>query len=756
MSRRFLTVVTLSAVVLLATAGIAAAALVNSNHDMVAYVPLSGTAASQGSCSFCHVPHKAYGDKLFPQSISTTGLPNGAKDWGTDQVAQICWQCHLSGGNYANANNVLPFQVTAHGRDYSNAAGLSGATYDNDTTEANMETNIYGLDTTNKLISCASCHNPHDNSKRPFIRDNKNAAYTEGDFDTFCKACHVERMKNANELGRTNHPTGTANGTQVVIADVAGASNLLAWGSVSANFRGTWSSLTIDLSDAAGEHYNLGGKLKAGTTTGEFNCGTCHAVHHNETSDFSQQADGDTTVGTAYTLPDGYDRLAVASIKPGVNAVAAICSGCHDISSATAGPGAGGYSHPFQSQQPWDTSIDAAGVATTYGAKFGGTLGTDGTLVCQSCHDMHFARLAADSASADPEVARRAMIRVSCNECHAQSARTGHHPTGTVLIGGSATSTMGSTDTDEAGIVYVATAMNWANATRTNVVTENRTDIRASSSALVYTFGAAGSGQGVMTCGTCHSGSSRAHNNTATFPGFVGNVDEDGMCVDCHGTNPSNNTRKLVSTKADRNGTHYVGPISSPNYKWKYNDAAETVTPKAGNTSFIRYSPDSTNGSLVCTSCHTLKITGVTPQYSNNLSDSEDSTNDNQAWGLLLTPAGNAIIADNNDKAAFLCTACHGYNPGATGAQKTHPVMPAKLDAASQVVQDNANVANNFVTLTTVAGNTNRITCESCHRPHNAATPNQNELKGTMILEDGASGNNYVEETKLCNACHGK
>ncbi|RJP25241.1 MAG: hypothetical protein C4529_01245 [Deltaproteobacteria bacterium] len=744
MRTRFALVLCLAAAVVLAAAGVASAGLVGSNHDVITYSGLSAAAAKQGACSFCHIPHKATGNKLFPTTIDVSGITGV---WGTDTVAQICWSCHGTAGTVGNpAKNIMPFQDTSHKRDIRALATATAGW--GDIAAVTDLAGVYGKTDAN-TISCASCHNVHDNEKRPFIRDITGVTYTEGNFQTFCVMCHPGRVNNmGGTTSHQNHPSG------VTLASTAGA-NIIAFGTISGVFKNAWPDLGIIVTPPSGVgSWNLGGKFStAGTNV--FNCGTCHAVHLNETATWSA-ADGFQTNGvTSLVAPQGND-LGVMATDPGATTVVTpICAGCHDIT-ANLGPGvvAGSFSHPWNTAAAgadWDPPINVS-VATGAGAKFGGTMGTDASLDCQSCHDMHFARLARTaSGTGTPEAQRYALARLDCLECHSTGAATNHHPSGvSVTLTGNGTDTVPTVDFDATDLVYVATAVNWANitwsagydgASKALVMNEARGTIRTSAATKVYNFGTIASSVGTMTCGTCHGGDGKAHNNLTQFPQMAGNVDQDGMCVDCHGTNPSDNA-KNAADKTDRLGTHYVGTINNVNYKWKYNDSATTVTPKS--TIAPRYGTSGTNGAIICTSCHTLKLTGLVAQTSSNLGDGETTTSD--TVGLLLTPAGNAIQDTAADQADYLCTACHGANPGGTTGQVTHPTQPTQATFTSTSSITNANTGNNFVSAMNTA-----ITCESCHRPHNAAIAST-----TLILENAVVVSSYLNETVMCNDCHAK
>jgi len=375
------------------------------------------------------------------------------------------------------------------------------------------------------------------------------------------------------------------------------------------------------------------------------------------------------------------------------------------------------------------------------------------TLVCQSCHDTHFARLArAGSIAPDNNFA---LMRVACGECHNTSVRTGHHPSNVSVLFNTtgANATTPSVYSTSGTSVAIGSNFTWATIDNNSKVISNTTS-RANWVAGTGTYPFDNTNK--MTCNTCHGGgAAKAHNNTGGFPALTGTMTNDTMCVDCHGTNPSYGLT-WFNDNASRVGTHLVGVPSvggniSTIYKWNYG-ASTAVTPLS--SAVPRYGLGAVdNGALVCTSCHTLKITGITAQYSNNLNDQEASTEDNV--GLLLTPSGNSHADDNAatnaGRADYLCTACHGATPS---GGFSHPTLPDYNIAATAALATRANTANNYVTLYN-AGSDYRVNCESCHRPHNAVGTAAG-TGGLFILEDAGAATTYMQEEVLCNRCHSK
>ncbi len=742
------------AAVLALSAGAAQAALVSSNHDMVSRYNLTAASAKSGACSFCHIPHGAATARLFPPAADNVTGTN----WAADPNANMCWQCHGT-ITFAGARNVNPFQNLAngmHGRNYNQLVAWGDVA----SSAAFVAFGIPYTNTTDNTISCASCHNPHDNDKRPFIRDINASNYLEGNFGTWCTACHVNRGLNAKAGTHVNHPMNDN------LVDSAN-SNILDFASlVGAFFKSPVSNINITMTSGGaggvtGESWNLGGHVyQIGGGNGIMNCGTCHAVHSNETAGSWGTDDGASVVATAVNNANNY--LAVYPTDPTATAEATICTNCHDVSASPGrGPGMAGVSHPFVEVGPWATTITNVNSAAFGSPKWGGVFAVDGsgptTLVCQSCHDMHFARRPRAGAVAPDN--NFALMRIACGECHDTSTRTGHHPSNVLVeFGTNGYNALPEVYSTSGTSVAIGSNFNWTTIDNATKVVNNLVS-RNNWTAGVGTYPFDNTNK--MTCNTCHGGgNAKAHNNAGGFPSLTGTMTNDTMCIDCHGTNPSMGLSWYLDN-ASRIGTHLVGMRTvganiSTTYKWNYG-ASTAVTPLSN--AVPRYGSGvaaGDNGALVCTSCHTLKITGITAQYSNNLNDLEASTVDCVA--ILLTPSGNSHADDNTasnaGRADYLCSACHGGTPS---GGFSHPTLPDYNTPVSAALAMKANLANNYVTLYN-AGSDYRVNCESCHRPHNAVgtVAGAASARPTFILEDAGAATAYMQEETLCNRCHAK
>jgi hypothetical protein len=409
-----------------------------------------------------------------------------------------------------------------------------------------------------EYISCISCHNVHDNAVRPFLRDNNaldDATDGDdllfGDLQTLCDDCHVDREKQAGTTGRINHPSNIAlAGTTAGDATLYNYSGGNFTSTTQALFDSGWSDNTQKVAGAGGNHWNLGGKFSQ-PVAGNFNCGTCHMTHQDEElrSAYGQTnglVDASQVTGTAVSW--GYNAMVVNDPDPatGGGAVAEICVACHEISGAS-GPGATGNSHPFQSQFGTSISVTNPHAEAKWG---GGGLGTaTATVVCQSCHDMHFANIGDTVAEGGDAVLEEAMLTGYCDDCHGGaggSAKPNHHPSGITV-------TWGTNIRDDGGnTVNISNGIGWGALTRANI--DANTIVRTPATGTYAIVG------NVIDCGTCHGGANaKAHNNAGTFPALAGTMTEDDMCIDCHGPNPSYFTEHATAG----NGSHYLGSIAN-------------------------------------------------------------------------------------------------------------------------------------------------------------------------------------------------
>ena len=148
--------------------------------------------SNQINCEQCHITHGSMGDIL-------TNAPDSL-------ISTLCLSCHTPGG-WVNMTKVMSSSERA-------VPGISGTSH-----SWNVETlnSNYGaqspqtqtlLDhiTADGKITCATCHNPHDNTNSPFLRLDNSA-------DALCLDCHRQRNMTTTKTYTGNmlsHPVGIA------------------------------------------------------------------------------------------------------------------------------------------------------------------------------------------------------------------------------------------------------------------------------------------------------------------------------------------------------------------------------------------------------------------------------------------------------------------------------------------------------------------------------------------------------------------
>lgn len=290
------------------------------------------------ACAYCHVPHKAQGEKLWasPTAGATTG-------WNSRPIAQLCYSCHESGGGGYGASDMTlnAFSPLAHGFDEEKMPAAP------DGTPGALAALPY---TDGNFIDCGTCHDPHS-SIPPFLR--------VSGIDKLCKDCHGR--ENAGRVGAENkfavpgsESTFSLHPTDLLFVDIAGngVTNLKSF------------PAELEVPTASGS-WQLGGHRADWTTgSGPIGCQTCHAVHGWE------------------NYPD--ERLPgppggnLTAIENGGLASAPLCESCHMGGGAEETVGSGG-DHPVNSND--GTPVTAFPT--------GWPAGPAAEITCSTCHDAH-------------------------------------------------------------------------------------------------------------------------------------------------------------------------------------------------------------------------------------------------------------------------------------------------------------------------------------------------------------------------------
>ena len=316
---------------LLASPGSLSAGVQGTPHD----VALQHEDPFSGPCIYCHLPHKAQGERLW--STAAGGPETG---WGSRPIAQLCYTCHDSGGGGCAATDMSmnAYVTSAHGYVVADAPkNPDGAAPD-------LPPLPY---VAGGLMDCTTCHDPHSNTP-PFLR--------MASIDALCKGCHSGR-ENPGQVGSDNrfllsevpyslHPTDveyfdlSENG----LTSLEPFPDLLQQPTVSGEWR-------------LGAH-RVG--WQAGS--GPFSCQTCHPVH------------------------GGYPSAESLLPEPPVSGLTAIeNSGFSDLCQACHQGGVEGETVGSLTDHPINTND---GLPETIYPE-GWPAGPLGEVTCSSCHKVH-------------------------------------------------------------------------------------------------------------------------------------------------------------------------------------------------------------------------------------------------------------------------------------------------------------------------------------------------------------------------------
>ncbi len=689
---------------------------------------ITGTAhetavGAAGACSACHIPHGGGTDRLWPST------PGGGTYTGT--VAGLCSSCHYSDGGYAASMSAAASDTFVyHANSHGTLMNRGNEPWSTDVDASGLPYATQGLN-----FECTSCHNVHDDTNRPFLRDSTEA---------LCARCHTNRHFVGGTLseggsvtpgawgGLSN--TGASNpGSHPIGTDITGE---LDTGSPDSVVTIPTSLDIVRSADVAG--WVLGPKTTA--TGGGVTCVTCHAVH-------GAQDDGDNTggnvpaadtspnvnylavaqasVAAAWTDPGGGSQRSVANGNGDFNA---LCETCHGVGNNPASDPQGAFSDATHNVNPGAAStfshpIDTYGASSAAGVTefsalmpwpVGGGMtagaNVDPIPICESCHAPHPAAELEAPVRTDvgpdggPWLLRGSTAGSFCQECH--TAFASHHPVGMTY--------------NSAGASYLANASGGAGDT--------------------------------LDCTTCHSG---AHNWSAasavaldgswvptdngrstTQATDMFNADMSKTCMDCHygmdghaaSVSPTLGTGATVTLEADFQtvdqsmGTHYIGLIHDTNTNW-YGSAGDAPTVSIYNTGanwsgvdtayadgWSRFGGTNSadNRVIVCESCHELE-----PDKNKGITH------------LLLAPYTEGSNGDDGDTDGRddLCEACHGVPPG------THAVTGKTVSRTGTTPNTSASWLRSPIIGDATLG-TNKISCDSCHQPHDA-----NSASYTFILD---------------------
>ena len=695
-------VLLLSLAAVLAFEPLAVAGIVNSPHDIAAqkYTIIGRQEEKKNVCNYCHVPHRAKGARLW----ATT--PPSLKGWG--RVGPLCYSCHdgvaIVSPNVDASNTV--FNPRSHGLDKSKfPAG-------DDMSSSGLP---YTGASNNNMIECSTCHNPHDDTNRPFLRVPINL---------LCEKCHKNRENSGYGI---NNAEGTHPVHKLPVDETGGPSPIVVQDDFKTKFPDPYPSENGKY--AQGVHWTLGGHLSEGDQ-GTIECTTCHSIHGKE--------------GTG---PVADNLLSKDPVDSNSNE---FCEGCHrgqraDGLSSPPFPNPGGSTAPRTYHPADNDNCNGPGRKVEINEPPGWPFGKGGEILCTTCHTPHHALK--DSPILRPPVTQKTF----CEECH--SKPFSHHPTGNLLTGGAINSGESHAATREpfipstfpAGITYGQVTSGWLYCS-----TCHRAHNAGCSPLLVTDCGDGGA---CSICLQCH-------------PKFNPTWQTDDRYKATHFLgDPTQSVMDHVTITGNVFGTE-------PDYYDQYPPMNREAWPDSG----LKSTYGGPNGNTItCCSCHSFEVGNVTagdadqspytgpilaPGYQPEdlISGLLARAGSYKEWlesdVFRFTVGGDRGTIQKTTK--YLCTGCHGLTPNTHpegGEGLTHPLMNAE--------------AQNDATPPAKLTFNRHVNCESCHTPHEADSrggffilrlvkPKFNNLSTGSAIPDPYRivDRNEIEYAPLCQLCH--
>lgn len=214
------------------------AGIKDSPHDLISWTNNAttiGVKTKAGICAYCHIPHSAKGDRLFPEQTSSEVDSYG-------KVAGLCYKCHgnntyiggftnnaayLNNEIFASLDNVKsdstmdshPIKGTGFNRQPNTLQNTSLDTVFNAPYEWPWSTTTFDAKVAGVAeIECSTCHNPHDwnanaygsssvgLAKRKFLRAPIYDPNGPVGLKNFCSYCHQNRENSMSSNTTGTHP----------------------------------------------------------------------------------------------------------------------------------------------------------------------------------------------------------------------------------------------------------------------------------------------------------------------------------------------------------------------------------------------------------------------------------------------------------------------------------------------------------------------------------------------------------------------
>jgi predicted CXXCH cytochrome family protein len=236
-------------VVLMAFASIASAA--SGDHSNVLGTDHDLAVAGENPCEYCHLPHGAAGEFLWPTAPSTNPGATAVGASSSTAIKPLCYSCHDGTPTSVGLTTVFdPTKANHRTKAASTIRSSTGLPYGP------------GRD-------CDLCHDPHEVQSRHFIRYQRIGRTTVLELGgNICASCH-----SGSNGGMANH----ANNVDPLLAPTASTPTDQVWDPALLDFSGTrlFNPVSHYVDNAAGSVVH---------------CETCHTPHGSLTDEDSINA----------------------------------------------------------------------------------------------------------------------------------------------------------------------------------------------------------------------------------------------------------------------------------------------------------------------------------------------------------------------------------------------------------------------------------------------------------------------------------
>jgi predicted CXXCH cytochrome family protein len=327
--------------------GISEAGVSGSDHDMYS----EGLGTDPNVCSYCHIPHKAVGDKIWSDWANEWQVDNGP----FPGIGNLCYTCH--DGTATNTGSDTAFNTAL--QQHKTSAGSD----------------------------CDMCHTVHDNTNGNFVGVSKTQSENT-ESATYCETCH--NFSNAgnwgDHLAGSEHPYKDSGS---VLDESCDSCHTL---------HGAVQYTTQELTNPI---------LLADNTNSAY-CAACHPAYVQGSTGGNKHpailsAPGTWGVVDCEVCHDPHQPFEAAhpAILRDTNIDSAYCASCHQATDTSKGPSIGDHTHPVKVAF---TTIGLTPSANEIDDNADGTFDYPNdtqVIACESCHSPHLKGVAAGHVRMD-------------------------------------------------------------------------------------------------------------------------------------------------------------------------------------------------------------------------------------------------------------------------------------------------------------------------------------------------------------------